>query len=175
MTKKLLRFLVAGVLGTTLALASPGLALARGGGGGGGFGAGMGGGGMHGGGMGGGMRGGMGGGMHAMGMGGGPHFGGARFGGGPHFARAPFAAHATIAPRSSRFGFRNDFHSRAFIHDHFAFRDRFHHRRFRHFAFFGAPFDYAAYYYDGCWRRVWTPYGPRWIDVCGDYYGYGYY
>jgi hypothetical protein len=26
--------------------------------------------------------------------------------------------------------------------------------------------------YDDCWRRVWTSYGLRWVNVCGDY---GYY
>jgi hypothetical protein len=149
MNNKLLNGLVAGVLATTLALASP--ALARGGGGGGG-----GGGGMHGG---GGMAGGgMGGGMHAGAMGGGTHFGGMR--GGTHFsgnsfAAAPFA-HPGFSPRSSRFAFR----------DRDGFRHRFHHR-FNRFAFVGAPFAYAAY--DSCWRRVWTSYGLQWVDVCGDY------
>jgi hypothetical protein len=101
-----------------------------------------GGGGMHGGGMAGGMHvGSMGG-----GMGGDPHFSGS------HFAGGPFAAHAAFSPRFSRFGFR----------DH-----RFFHHPFNRFAFFGAPFAYAAY--DGCWREVWTRYGPRWVDVCGDY------
>jgi len=28
-------------------------------------------------------------------------------------------------------------------------------------------FAYAAY--DSCWRRVWTPYGLQWVDVCGNY------
>ena len=32
---------------------------------------------------------------------------------------------------------------------------------------FGAPFAYAAY--DSCWRRVWTSYGPQWVNVCYDY------
>jgi hypothetical protein len=100
-----------------------------------------GGGGGHGGG-GGGMHGG-GGGMHGGGMGGGMHFaamGGSAHFGGPHFGHA----------------------------GRFAFRDgRFHHR-FNRFAFFGAPYyTYAAY--DGCWRRVWTPYGLQWSNVCGDY------
>jgi hypothetical protein len=26
---------------------------------------------------------------------------------------------------------------------------------------------YASY--DDCWRRVWTPYGLRLVNVCGDY------
>lgn len=89
--------------------------------------------------------GGWGGGMHVGGWSGGPHFSGGRFVG------APFA-HAGFSPRFSRFAF----------HD----RGRFHHR-FRHFAFFGGPFAYASY--DDCWRRIWTPYGPQWTDVCGDY------
>ena len=38
--------------------------------------------------------------------------------------------------------------------------------------FFGAPFWYADYGYDSCWSRVWTAYGPQWVNVCGDYYGY---
>jgi hypothetical protein len=112
------------------------------------------GGGMHGGGWGGGMHaGGMGGGAHFAAIGGGPHFGGAHFGG-ARFVGAPFA-HGGFGPRFSRFGF----------HD----RGRFHHR-FHSFAFFGAPYVYADY--DSCWRRVWTPYGPQWTDLCS---GYGYY
>jgi hypothetical protein len=148
MNNRLLSCFVAGALATALALASP--ALARGGG--------------HGGGMGGGHFGGMAGG-HFGGMGGG-HWGGmhssgmhsfASIGGGAHFSGARFAgarfAHAGFSPRFSRF----------------AFHHRFHHR-FNRFAFVGVPFAYAAY--DSCWRRVWTPYGLQWIDVCGDY---GYY
>jgi hypothetical protein len=153
MNKKLFNYLMAGVLGTTLAIASPALAF-RGGGGGG----------MHGGGMGGGAHFG-GGGMHFGSMGGGTHFGamggGVRFGG-THFNGGRFAAtrfaHAGFAPRFSRV----------------ALRDRgrfFHHHRFHRFAFVGAPFIYADYY-DGCWRRVWTPYGWNWTDVCSSY---GYY
>jgi hypothetical protein len=94
--------------------------------------------------------GGHGGGMHGGGMGGGMRMGGGAHFSGGHFAGAHFA-HAGFSPHSSRFGFR----------DH-----RFHHR-FHRFAFFGAPFAYAAY--DSCWRRVWTPYGVRWTNVCGDY------
>ena len=126
----------------SLALASP--VLARGG---------------HGGGMGGGMHGGMGGGMrsggmHIGGMGGGAHFGGMRV---AHFSGSRFAgahfAHAGFSPRFSRFAFRNH---RFFFHN-----------RFHRFAFVGAPFVYAAY--DSCWRRMWTPYGLQWVNVCGDY------
>jgi hypothetical protein len=147
MNNKLLSCLIAGALSATLALAPP--AFARGGGGGGGgHGGGMGGG-MHAGGMGGGMHGGgMGGGMHGGGMGGGMHF--AAMGGGAHFAGSHFAGpHFAHAGR-------------------FAFRDgRFFHHRFHRFAFFGAPYAYASY--DSCWRRVWTPYGLQWANVCGDY------
>ena len=168
MNNKVLSCLIAGALATTLALASPALARGGGGGGGGGGHGGMGGGG-HGGGMGGGMHagggmagGGMGGGMHAGAMGGGTHFGG--MSGGTHFsgnsfAAAPFA-HRGFSPRSSRFAFR----------DRDDFGRRFHHR-FNRFAFFGAPFAYAAY--DSCWSRVWTSYGPQWVNLCD--YGYGYY
>jgi hypothetical protein len=85
--------------------------------------------------------------------------GGAHFGGG-HFAGAPFA-HGGFSP-GSRFAFHNGFHNRGFFFHH-----RFH--RFNRFAFVGAPFAYAAY--DSCWRRVWTPYGLQWTNVC---YGYGY-
>jgi hypothetical protein len=108
-------------------------------------GGGGGGGGGHGG--GGGMHaGGMGGGMHGGGMGGGMHF--AAMGGGAHFAGSHFAGpHFAHAGR-------------------FGFRDHFHHR-FHRFAFFGAPYAYASY--DSCWRRVWTPYGLQWANVCGDY------
>jgi len=85
-----------------------------------------------------------GGGMHGGGMGGGMHFGGGGFAG-AHFARPGFS------PRFSRFAFRN-------------------HRFFRHdrFAFVGGPFLYDAYY-DGCWRRIWTSYGPQLVNVCGYY------
>ena len=108
-------------------------------------GGGGGGGGGHG--MGGGMHaGGMGGGMHGGGMGGGMRF--AAMGGGAHFAGSHFAGpHFAHAGR-------------------FGFRDHFHHR-FHRFAFFGVPYAYASY--DSCWRRVWTPYGLQWANVCGDY------
>ena len=143
MNNTVLSCLIAGAL----AGASPALAF-RGGGGGGG---------MHAGGMGSGMHaGGMGGGMHVGAMGGGTRFGGMSAGSrfsGTRFAGTPFAAHAAFTPRFSRFAF----------HDRRAF---FHHR-FNRFAFVGAPFVYAAY--NSCWRRVWTPYGLQWVDVCSDY------
>ena len=147
MNNKLLSYLIAGALGTTLVLASPALAFHGGGGGGGG--------------------GGMGGGMHAGGgMGGGTAVGGmsagARFGamsGSPAFSGGHSTsmafAHPGFAPRSSTFRSST-----------FADRDHFGHHRFHRFAV-GVPFGYAAY--DSCWRRVWTPYGLRWVDVCNDY------
>ena len=123
---------------------------------GGGHGGGMGmGGGMHGGGGWGG------GGMHVGGGGwGGMHSGGwsggARFAsiGGPHVVGRSFAgARFAHAGFSHRFAFHN---GRFFRH----------HRRF---AFIGAPYVYAGY--DDCWRRVWTPYGLQWTNVCyGNYY-----
>ena len=35
---------------------------------------------------------------------------------------------------------------------------------------FGAPFAYASY--TACWRKVWTGYGPRWVNVCNLDYPY---
>jgi hypothetical protein len=146
MNNKILSCLIAG----SLALASP--ALARGGGGGGGHGGGMGGGG-HVGGMGGGMHAAaMGGGMHVGAMGGGMRFGG--MSGATHFSGSRFASAPFAHAGSSRFAFRG----------RDGFRHGFHHHRFNRFAFVGS---YAAY--DSCWRRVWTSYGPQWVDVCGDY------
>lgn len=160
MKNRLLTALVAATVAATLAAAAP--ALARGG---------FGGGGMHVGGMGGGMRvGGMGGGMRVGGMGG-AHFGGPRFAGspmaaraaiGPRFGGAPFASRAAFGPRFAG----TTFHGRPFIGRHAFF---FRHHRFHRSAFFGAPFIYAGYY-DGCWRRSWTPYGWQWVNVCGDYW-----
>lgn len=152
MYNRLLKGLTAVTIAATMALASP--VLARGGGGGG-----------HGGGFGGGGHGGFGGGGH---FGGGMHaggFGGMRVGGmggarfahvgGPAFGGARFA-HAAIGPRFAGAGW----------HGHHGF---FRHHHFRRFAVFGAPFVYAGYY-DGCWRRNWTPWGWRWVNVCGDYW-----
>jgi hypothetical protein len=156
MNHRPLNCVVAFVVAATLALASPALGRGGGGGGGGHGGGGFGGGGMHGGGGFGGMHGGgWGGGMHAMGaMGGGVRFGG--IGGAPRFAGSRFAgmsvAHAGFSPRFS----------------HGAFNHRFFHHRFHRFAFVGVPFAYADYY-DDCWRRIWTAYGPQWTNVCGDY------
>ena len=79
-------------------------------------------------------------------------------------SRAAFApmSRAALAPRFSR---------AAFVPHHpFFFHHRFH--RFNRFAFVGGPFFYGGY--DDCWRRVWTAYGPQWVNLCADY-GYGYY
>ncbi len=35
----------------------------------------------------------------------------------------------------------------------------------------GYPYYYGNYAYSGCWRRVWTDYGWRPVNVCR-YYGY---
>jgi hypothetical protein len=148
MNNKPLRYLIVGALGTTLALASPALAF-------------HGGGGMHVGGMGGGMHfSGMSGATHFSGMSGATHFSGTS--GATHFSDSRFAsapfAHAAFSPRFSRFAFRG----------HDGFHHRFFHHRFHRFAFFGGPY-YAYASYDDCWRRVWTSYGPQWVNVCGDY------
>jgi hypothetical protein len=111
------------------------------------------GGGHGGGGMGGGMHGGMhGGGMHFGGMGGGMRSGGMGFAG----SRVGFAGSRFAGPH--------------FAHARFAHHGRFFHHRHHRFAFIGAPYAYAAY--DSCWRRMWTPYGLRWVNICG---AYGYY
>jgi hypothetical protein len=159
MDNRLLKRLTAVTIVAAMALASP--VLARGGGGGGHFGGG-GIGGMHAGGFGGMHASGFGG-MHVGGgMGGGAHFahvGGPGFSG-PAFGGARFA-HAAIGPRFAGAGW----HGRPFIGRHAFF---FHHHHFRRFAVFGAPFYYANYYDDGCWRRGWTPSGWQWVNVCGD-------
>ena len=158
MNHKLLNCLAVGALGTALALAAP--AFARGG-----FGGGMGG--MHGGGMGGmgaamhgGAMGGMGRAMPVGAMGGPMRFGASPQFNGTRFANASFAnarfANAAFSPRFSSFGFRQGFHHRFF------------HHRFNRFAFFGAPFAFAAY--DSCWSEVWTAYGPQWVNVCANYW-----
>jgi len=154
MTNRLIKYLVAGALSATLALASPAFA----------FRGVMGGGGMH-----------MGGGMHFGGMAG-PHFGcmaGPHFGGmgGPHFGAGfagPRASFGAVRPGFSSFGrpgfspaFHPGFNRFAFHNNRFFFH---HHRRF---AFIGAPFLFAGGF-DTCWRRVWTAWGPRWVNVCAD-------
>jgi hypothetical protein len=91
----------------------------------------------------------MGGGRSFASIGAGPRFAGARFAGAPW-------AHSGFSPRFSH---------AAFAHNRFFF-----HHRFRRFAFVGGYADYG--YYDGCWRRIWTAYGPQWTNVCGDYGDY---
>ncbi len=165
MKNRLLTGLVAAAVAAMVAAAAP--ALARGGfggGGHGGFGGGhFGGGGMH--------VGGMASGMHVSGMSG-AHVDAARFAGspmtahaaiGPRFASTPFATRAAFSPRFAG----TSWHGRPFVGRHAFF---FRHHRFHRFAFFGAPFVYANYYDDGCWRRRWTPYGWQWVNVCGDYW-----
>jgi hypothetical protein len=85
---------------------------------------------------------------------------------GPNFSRPSTA----FMPRTA-FTPRTAFVPRtAFAHPHpFFFHHRFHH--FRRFAFVGGPVFYGGY--DDCWRRVWTAYGPQWINLCSDY-SYGY-
>jgi hypothetical protein len=132
---------------------------------GGGFGGGFRGGGFHGGGFhGGGFRGGFAGGGFRGGMTG---FRGGFVGGRPMafrggFAR-PMAFRGGFAPRFNRFAFAPRFH-------------RFHHRRF---GFAAVPFVvgasyypyYSSYYDDPCLVVRYTPWGPRYVNVCG----YGYY
>ena len=103
--------------------------------------------------------------------------GGNRFVGAPFAGRHAFFNGGRFDRREDRFeGLREGRFDR--------FEDRFGDRRFffnRNFAFFGAPFafgvpfayDYAAYG-NGCWRRVWTPYGWRWSNICNNYGGYNY-
>jgi hypothetical protein len=166
MNNKLLNCLIAGAVSTTLAIASPAFAAHGGmGGGGTGGGGGMGGGSIGGGGMASGPA--VSGGAQVSA---GPNAGGARFGGTPQFNGNRFdGARAGFSPRTSsferdRFAFRD---RNRFDRNRFAFQDRdrrFFHNRFDRFAFA----DGAAFAsYDSCLRREWTPYGPRWVDVCG--------
>jgi hypothetical protein len=122
---------------------------ARGGGGGGHGGTGGHGGGGMGGHGGGGMsgHGGMGGMGHA-GMSGGRGMGFAHASvGRPGFNRFAGAPHVGRFAHGNRSSFRH----------RFAFR---HHRFFRHRVAFVGVAD------DGCWTRVWTRWGWRWISVC---------
>ena len=95
--------------------------------------------------------------MHGGGFGGG-HFGG-HFGGFGWGHFGGFGHPGMSGPA---------FHSNHFVGNRFAFRDRdrfFHHRFFRNrFAFFGVGYPYG--YADGCYTRVWTPWGWRWRYVC---------
>ena len=57
----------------------------------------------------------------------------------------------------------------AFAGNHVAF-NHLHHVPFRHHVhnrfIFAAGFAYPYAYDDGCWARVWTPWGWRWRSVC---------
>ena len=70
------------------------------------------------------------------------------------FAAMPMSPHFAQSPHFAHFGLHH--------HHHF-----FHHRRF--FFVGGAPYYYTDYGYDDCLRQVWTRYGVRWVNVCGDY------
>jgi hypothetical protein len=112
------------------------------------------------------------------GMGGGGHMGGGMGGGhmggwGGHVGGMAFASHAAIGhmgpvmrPVMGPVGFAGARswvrHGNAAFAHHFPFRHRFVRNRF---FFVGAPFAYAGYD-DGCYSRVWTPWGWRWTDVC---------
>ena len=98
-------------------------------------------------------------GTHSMGMVGHP-MGVAPQVGARSFAAMPMSR-AAFAPAFSRAAFT---HHPAFFHHH--------HNRFNRFAFVGGG-DYFYAGYDDCWRRVWTAYGPQWVNIC-DYYNYGY-
>jgi hypothetical protein len=104
--------------------------------------------------------------MHFGGMGGGMRAGGMGFAG----SRVGFGG-SRVGFAGNRFGFAGSrFAGPRFAHAGFAHHGRFFHHRHHRFAFIGVPYAYAAY--DGCWRRTWTPYGLRWVNVCG---AYGYY
>jgi hypothetical protein len=158
-SNRLASYFIAGALVSALALASPALAKGGGGGGMGGGGGGMGGGGgEHG--MGGGMGMGAGHGLsgvtgtHSMGMVGHP------MGVAPQMGARSFATMPT-----SRAAFAPAFSHPAFPHHAFFHH---HHNRFNRFAYGGGDYFYAGY--DDCWRRVWTAYGPQWVNLCD--YGY---
>ena len=80
---------------------------------------------------------------------------------------------AAVGFGGSRVGFAGSrFAGPRFAHAGFAHHGRFFHHRHHRFAFIGVGVPYAYAAYDSCWRRTWTPYGLRWVNVCGDY---GYY
>jgi hypothetical protein len=140
---------------------------------------GFGGGGFHGG----GFHGGFGGGGFRGGFAGGGFRGGMTgFRGG--FAGRPMAFRGGFAGRPMGFrpGFAPRFNRFAFANRRFAFAPRFHRFHNRRFAFAAAPFIvgaaaypyyYSSYYDDGCIVARYTPWGLRYVNVCG--YGYGYY
>jgi hypothetical protein len=93
-------------------------------------------------------------GMHSIGMVGGRSFAAVPM---SHAAFAPSFAHPHMA-------FAPNFAHPAFPHHAFH-----HHNRFNRFAYGGGG-DYFYAGYDDCWRRVWTAYGPQWVNLCD--YGY---
>jgi hypothetical protein len=81
-------------------------------------------------------------------------------------------SHATFAPSAGFVGGPRNFggsRSFAFAGSHVAF-NHLHHAPFRHHFhnrfIFAAGFAYPYAYDDGCWVRVWTPWGWRWRSVC---------
>ena len=148
MNNKLLNCLIAGAMVATLALASP--VLARGGGGG------------HGGGGGGGM---------AVAACMAVEVECISVAWAAACVPAAWVSQAARRFRRQSGGFAGSrFAGPRFAHAGFAPSRPFFHHRHHRFAFIGVPYAYAAY--DSCWRRAWTPYGLRWVNVCGDY---GYY
>jgi hypothetical protein len=76
-----------------------------------------------------------------------------------------FAHGGGFQPHMAMGGGFHDFGHHDF--DHHDFDHRFHHRFFGFAGFDYEPgygYDYSAY--DACWRRVWGPYGWRWVNVC---------
>lgn len=92
----------------------------------------------------------------------------------PHMSMGGFGHGGNFRPHANMDGFNDAFrHSFAgeFRHDRDPDFDR-RHRRFRHdfdrFAFAGLNSfpGYYDYTNDGCFRRLWGPYGWYWINVC---------
>jgi hypothetical protein len=100
----------------------------------------------------------------AMARGGGGHGGGGHGGGIGGFAgHAGLAGGMGFAPGRAG-GFRGMAGRPLGLHgDRFAFARRPFLRN--RFAFFGGVYPYP-YYSDGCYSRVWTPWGWRWNDLC---------
>jgi len=95
--------------------------------------------------------------------------GGGHMGGGVHmggFGHAAFAHPGGFGHFGAARPFGFPGHHVMFPGRHFAFHNRFafRHRFFRHrFAFIGLGVPLA---YDDCYRRVWTEWGWRWVNVC---------
>lgn len=89
------------------------------------------------------------------------HMGAAHMGG---FGHAAFVRPGGVGQFGAARPFAFPSHHFMFPGHHFAFHHRFafRHRFFRNrFAFIGVPLAY-----DDCYRRVWTEWGWRWVDVC---------